>query len=129
MFFALDIQLNYFDQLGCGGGPNIHEKRLIKASDWDSVMGVVEGGARALNLLLVGIGWRGGVGAGALLVLGFLVLALAHGLSEFWVLRSFSWAVPYFSSLAGHLLESALCETRGGVKNNCNFATKSCYFQ
>ena len=22
-----------------------------------------------------------------------------------------------------------LCETRGGVKNNCNFATKSCYFQ
>ena len=46
-------------------------------------------------------------------VLGFLGLALIHGLSDCMARRSFSWTVPYFCSLAGHLLASArwLCST------------------
>lgn len=46
------------------------------------------------------------VGMGTL-CLGFFPFTLIHGLSVFWARRSFSWAVPYFSNLAGHLLASS----------------------
>ena len=67
----------------------------------------VDGPARGSNLLL-----EGGlvVGVGRLLVsldLAFLDFTFIQGFEDFWALRSLSLAVPYFSSLTGHLLASA----------------------
>jgi hypothetical protein len=73
-----------------------------------------EGEGSSAAKLLEGVGrMDGGEIFGLGFRLGFLGFALTQGLSEFWALRSFSRAVPYFSSLAGHLLESAgwLCST------------------
>ena len=66
--------------------------------DWG--VGGAMGSKRLVEVFSVGRA-VGGLG------LVFLVFALIHGLSDFWALRSFSRAVPYFASLDGHLLASA----------------------
>ena len=64
------------------------------------------GGGRGYGSKRLAVGFTVGQTVGGL-GLYFLVLALIHGLSVFWALHLFSWAIPYFASLDGHLLASA----------------------
>ena len=80
-------------------------------SSWDGVSSACS--VSALYLFSV---WMGGCGLGVPAAAGFFflgtvffVLALIHGFSVLGLCLSLSLAVPYLSSPAGHLLESAAC--------------------
>jgi hypothetical protein len=60
----------------------------------------------AVNLFMLGVGFPA-VGSLVVLGLAFLFFALSQGFSDFRARHSFSHAVPYFSSLDGHLRASA----------------------
>lgn len=116
MFLTLCIELHDFDWLSCGWGSINHGPKLIRALASDRWMGAVGAGVPRMSNLLAEevLVWEvvGGLTVFAF-CLGFLGLAVVHGLFVFWDRRSFSLAVPYISSLAGHLLASAgwFCST------------------
>lgn len=113
MFFPLYVQLSNVDRLGGDGCWFFYHgwELVVFGAAGLEVWGATFAVSRGLKLLeeeeggegLVGveIGLRDG------LVLVFFVFALSHGFSVLDALRSSSRAVPYFASLAGHLLESA----------------------
>lgn len=112
LFFPLDIELSDSDWLGNYRRMSIHLDMLllwVVSSVVFEESGVcVSLSCSTLNLfwdwgLLFVPGGRESIGGLGLAFPGF---ALIHGMSDFWARCSFSLAVPYFSTLIGHLLAS-----------------------